>query len=190
MPSPLTKLGVTTSVMRREPYRPSRDRHCIAGRRAAAVRDLEQAGGGGERDREAGGTLVDRLEVVLREAGAGERQRPSDSTSAVGSTPGVITRTGSSSTGSSTSSPQKSRSCCALGLPPRPRRRRAGLTASLVFVGEHGVGADAERGAELAGVEVGQRARLRQHEVGDAPLALRPPLRRARRRCRGTPAGG
>ena len=88
----------------------------------------------------------------------------------MGSTPGVITRTGSSSTGSSTSSPQKSRSCCAVGLPPRPRRRRERAhLRRLPRRARRRCGCRARR--ELVGVEVGERARLRQHEVGDAALA-------------------
>src|SRR5689334_21714582 len=38
-------------------------------------------------------------------------------------------------------------------------------------VGEDCIRLDAERGAQLPAVEVGERARLRQHQIGDAPLA-------------------
>jgi hypothetical protein len=62
------------------------------------------------------------------------------------------------------------------------RRRRAGgrhaaasapASRRLVddLVGEQGLGAQAERHAQLGGVEVRERARLRQHEVGDVALA-------------------
>ena len=43
--------------------------------------------------------------------------------------------------------------------------------ASCEIVGEHRVGPDAERDAQLVAVEIGERARLRQHEIGDAALA-------------------
>src|SRR5436853_949549 len=39
----------------------------------------------------------------------------------------------------------------------------------LEVVGEHGVRMDSERDAQLPAVEIGERARLRQHEVGNAP---------------------
>ena len=43
--------------------------------------------------------------------------------------------------------------------------------AHVVVLGEQRVGAQAEGDAQLVGVEVGERARLRQHEVGDVALA-------------------
>ena len=45
-------------------------------RRRREGRQVEEAGGGGQRDGETGGALVHRLEVVLGDAGTGERQRP------------------------------------------------------------------------------------------------------------------
>ena len=79
----------------------------------------------------------------------------------------------------SRSGPQKSRPTAwargaASARPTTSPARRAHAASSSgreqVF-GEHGVGPDAERDAELVAVEVGERARLRQHEVGDAALA-------------------
>src|SRR4051794_2703987 len=76
IPSPLTKPGVTTSVMwfrscGRNRIVPNR---IVAGDQLA-VRQLEQARGRGEGHGEAGGAFVHGLEVVVREAGSREGQR-------------------------------------------------------------------------------------------------------------------
>src|SRR3954466_12818896 len=73
-----------------------------------------------------------------------------------------------------------------MGLMAPPRRRfllrrlllligiRSGCSrcgGSFVLLGEERVGAQAEGGAQLLGVEVGERARAREDQVGDVALA-------------------
>ena len=66
--------------------------------------------------------------------------------------------------------------------------RSAGRSQQLL--GEQRVGTDAERDAQLLAVEVGERARLRQHEVGDAALARDDLLDALVDRARDRSAGG